>query len=138
MLAWKLLKWLMSSVVDNVLESKELEVKSTLISTEVELEEVSQPPPIHHDHNIADIVRMEMKKLKGMLLGVISKQLDDMEYKIDSLVELAVVGRFHLTTSACESSICNTTNVHETQLEVERKKEAGRDDVIDELEKKEY
>ncbi|KAL2545505.1 hypothetical protein Fot_14738 [Forsythia ovata] len=58
-----------------------------------------------------------------------------MEYKIDSLVELAVVSRFHSTTSAYESPICNTNNVHEAQPEVERKKEAAFDDVMDELEK---
>ncbi|KAL2545687.1 ubiquitin-like-specific protease 1A [Forsythia ovata] len=58
-----------------------------------------------------------------------------MEYKIDSLVELAVVGRFHSTTSVCDSPICNTTNVHVAQPEVERKEEIGPDDVMDELEK---
>ncbi|KAL2545506.1 uncharacterized protein Fot_14739 [Forsythia ovata] len=40
MLAWKMPKKLTSSAVDNVLESKELEVKSTLIPTKAELEEV--------------------------------------------------------------------------------------------------
>ncbi|KAL2529297.1 putative LRR receptor-like serine/threonine-protein kinase IRK [Forsythia ovata] len=154
----------------------ELEVKSTLIPTEVELEEVywkeltpcveeedtdsqdskrnetehdgklshsfhqhcprvSQPPPVCHDHNIADVVRMEMEKLKGRLLWVISKRLDQMEYKIDSLVELVVVGRYHSTTKAYDSPICNTTNVYVAQSEVERKEEAGPDDVMDELEK---
>ncbi|KAL2549505.1 Ulp1 protease family protein [Forsythia ovata] len=176
MLAWELSKRLMSSELVNVLESKELEVKFTLIPTEAKLEEVywkeltpcveeedtnsqdskenetehdgepshsfhqhspqaSQPPPVYHDHNIADVVRMEMEKLEGRLLGVISKRLDQMEYKIDSLVELAVVGRFHSTTSACDSPICNTTNVHVAQPEVERNEEVGPDDVMDELEK---
>ncbi|KAL2559623.1 Uncharacterized protein Fot_04362 [Forsythia ovata] len=79
---------------------------------------VSQPPPICHDHNIANVVRMEMEKLERRLLGVISKQLDHTESKIDSLVELAVVA-----------------NVPETQLEMGRKKEAGLDDVMDEPEK---
>ncbi|KAL2528790.1 uncharacterized protein Fot_21391 [Forsythia ovata] len=101
MLAWELPKRLTELV--NVLESKELEVKSTLIPTEAELEEVywkeltpcveeedtdsqdskrnetehdgepshsfhqhshrvSQPPPVCHDHNIADVVRMKMEK----------------------------------------------------------------------------
>ncbi|KAL2545705.1 Ulp1 protease family [Forsythia ovata] len=76
-----------------------------------------------------------MGKLEGRLIGVISKRLDQMEYKIDSLVELAVVGRFHSTTSVCDSPICNTTNVHVAQPEVERKEEIGPDDVMDELEK---
>ncbi|KAL2537113.1 uncharacterized protein Fot_18504 [Forsythia ovata] len=167
----------MSSDLVNVLEAKELEVKSTLIPTEAELEEdywkeltpcveeeedtdsqdskenetehdgepsysfhqhfprVSQSPPVYHDHNIADVVRMEMEKLEGMLLGVISKRLDQMEYKIDSLVELAAVGRFNSTTSACDSLNFNTTNVHVAQPEVERKEEVGPDDVMDELEK---
>ncbi|KAL2545497.1 hypothetical protein Fot_14730 [Forsythia ovata] len=58
-----------------------------------------------------------------------------MEYKIDSLVELAVVSRFDSTTSAYKSPICNTTNVNEAQLEVERKNEATFDDVMDELKK---
>ncbi|KAL2538810.1 uncharacterized protein Fot_20201 [Forsythia ovata] len=40
MLAWELFKRLMSSELVNVLEAKELEVKSTLIPTEAELEEV--------------------------------------------------------------------------------------------------
>ncbi|KAL2545498.1 Ubiquitin-like protease domain-containing protein [Forsythia ovata] len=40
MLAWEMPKRLTSYAVDNVLESKELEVKSTLIPTEAELEEV--------------------------------------------------------------------------------------------------
>ncbi|KAL2517941.1 DUF1985 domain-containing protein [Abeliophyllum distichum] len=40
MLAWKMPKRLTSSAVDNVLESKELEVKSTSISTEAECGEV--------------------------------------------------------------------------------------------------
>ncbi|KAL2529273.1 uncharacterized protein Fot_21874 [Forsythia ovata] len=109
MLAWELPKRFTSSELVNVLESKELEVNSTLISTEAELEEVywkeltpcveeedtdsqdsirnetehngkpshsfhqhsprvSQPPPVCHDHNIADVVRMEMEKLEGRLL----------------------------------------------------------------------
>ncbi|KAL2538989.1 ubiquitin-like-specific protease 1A [Forsythia ovata] len=76
-----------------------------------------------------------MEKLEGRLLGVISKRLNQMEYKIDSLVELAEVGRFHSTTSACDSPICNTTNVHVVQPEVERKEKVGPDDVMDELEK---
>ncbi|KAL2480226.1 Ubiquitin-like protease domain-containing protein [Abeliophyllum distichum] len=132
MLGWEQPKRLTSSEVVNVLESKELEVMSTLIPTEVELQEVywkeltscveeedtnsedskgndteqggepshsfhqhsprvSQPPPVCHDHNIADVVRMEMEKLEERLLGVISKRLDRMEYKIDSLVEMAAV-----------------------------------------------
>ncbi|KAL2544351.1 Uncharacterized protein Fot_13584 [Forsythia ovata] len=78
---------------------------------------------------------MEIEKLEGRLLGVISKRLDQMEYKINSLVELAVVGRFHSTTTACDSPICNTTNVYVAQPEVERKEEVGPDDVMDELEK---
>ncbi|KAL2472236.1 Ulp1 protease family protein [Abeliophyllum distichum] len=134
MLAWEISKRLTSSAANNVLESKELEVKFTLIPTEVE--RISQPPPVYHDHNIADIVRMEMEKLVGRLLWFISKWLDHIEYKIDSLVELTVVGRFSSITSACESPICNTTNIHEAQLEVERKKKKnGLDDVMDELEK---
>ncbi|KAL2522059.1 uncharacterized protein Fot_25982 [Forsythia ovata] len=176
MLAWELSKRLMSSDLVNVLEAKELEVNSTLIPTEAELEEdywkeltpcveeedtdsqdskenetehdgepshsfhqhsprVSQPPPVYHDHNIADVVRMEMEKLEGRLLGVISKRLDQMEYKIDSLVELAAVCRFNSTTSACDSPNLNTTNVHVAEPEVERKEEVGLDDVMDELEK---
>ncbi|KAL2526455.1 Ulp1 protease family protein [Abeliophyllum distichum] len=58
-----------------------------------------------------------------------------MEYKIDSLVELAAVGRFHSTTSACDSPIRNTTNVLVAPPEVKRKEEAGPNDVMDELEK---
>ncbi|KAL2518583.1 Ubiquitin-like protease domain-containing protein [Abeliophyllum distichum] len=176
MLGWEQPKRLTTSEVVNVLESKELEVISTLIPTEVELEEVywkeltpcveeedtdsqdskgndtehdgepshsfhqysprvSQPPPVCHDHNIADVVRMEMKKLEERLLGVISKRLDRMEYKIDSLVELAAVGRFHSTTSAYDSPIRNTTNVPVSPPEVKRKEEAGPNDVMDELEK---
>ncbi|KAL2505382.1 Ubiquitin-like protease domain-containing protein [Abeliophyllum distichum] len=159
-------KRLTSSDVVTVLESKELEVMSTLIPTEVELQEVywkeltpcvqeedtdsedskgddtehggepshsfhqhfprvSQPPPVCHDHNIADVVRMEMEKLEERLLGVISKRLDRMEYKIDSLVEMAAVGRFHSTTSAYDSPIHNTTNVPLSPPEVKRKEEAG-------------
>ncbi|KAL2525506.1 Uncharacterized protein Adt_10560 [Abeliophyllum distichum] len=176
MLGWEQPKKLKSSEVVNVLESKELEVNSTLIPTEVELEEVywkeltpcveeedtdsqdskgndtehngepshsfhqhslqvSQPPPVCHDHNIADVVRMKIEKLEERLLGVISKRLNRMEYKIDSLVELAAVGRFHSTTSACDSPIRNTTNVHVAPPEVKRKEEAGPNDVTDELEK---
>ncbi|KAL2506254.1 Ubiquitin-like protease domain-containing protein [Abeliophyllum distichum] len=176
MLGWELPKRLTSSEVVNVLESKEVKVKSTLIPTEAELEEVywkkltpcveeedtdsqdskgndtehdgvpshsfhqhspqvTQPPPVCHDHNIADGVRMEMKKLEERLLGVISKRLDRMEYKIDSLVELTAVGRFHSTTSACDSPIRNTTNVHVAPPEVKRNEEAGPNDVMDELEK---
>ncbi|KAL2542863.1 Ulp1 protease family protein [Abeliophyllum distichum] len=96
---------------------------------------VSQPPPVCHDHNIADVVRMEMEKLEERLLGVISKRLDRMENKIDSLIELAAVDRFHSTTSACDSPIRNTTNVPVSALEVKRKEEAGPNDVMDELEK---
>ncbi|KAL2486689.1 Ulp1 protease family protein [Abeliophyllum distichum] len=58
-----------------------------------------------------------------------------MEYKIDSLVELAAVGRFYSTTSACDSPIRNTTNVPVSPPEVKRKEEAGPNDVMDELEK---
>ncbi|KAL2532958.1 Uncharacterized protein Adt_06309 [Abeliophyllum distichum] len=64
---------------------------------------VFQPPPVCHDHYIVDVVRMEMGKLEG---------------------------RFHSTTSACDSNICNTTNIPEAQLEMGRKKNAGIDDVI--------
>ncbi|KAL2454251.1 Ubiquitin-like protease domain-containing protein [Abeliophyllum distichum] len=176
MLGWEQPKRLTSSDVVTVLESKELEVMSTLIPTEVELQEVywkeltpcveeedtdsedskgddtehggkpshsfhqhsprvSQSPPVCHDHNIADVVRMEMKKLEERLLGVISKRLDRMEYKIDSLVEMAAVGRFHSTTSAYDSPIHNTTNVHVSPPEVKRKEEAGPNDTMDELEK---
>ncbi|KAL2479771.1 Ubiquitin-like protease domain-containing protein [Abeliophyllum distichum] len=176
MLGWEQPKRLTSSEVVNVLESKELEVNSTLIPTKVELEEVywkeltpymeeedtdsqdlkendtehdgepshsfhqhspqvSQSPPVCHDHNIANVVRMEMEKLEERLVGVISKRLDRMEYKIDSLVELATVGRFHSTTSACDSIIRNTTNVPVAPPEVKRTKEAGPNDVMDELEK---
>ncbi|KAL2500702.1 uncharacterized protein Fot_34550 [Forsythia ovata] len=157
MLAWELSKRLMSSELVNVLEAKEKELTPCVEeedtdsqdSTENETEHdgepshsfhqhsprVSQPPPLCHDHNIADVVRMEIEKLDGRLIWVISKRLDQIEYKIDSLVELAVVGRFHSTTSACDSPICNTTNVHVAQPKVERKEEVGPDDVIDELEK---
>ncbi|KAL2498663.1 Ulp1 protease family protein [Abeliophyllum distichum] len=176
MLGWEQPKRLTSSDVVTVLESKELEVMSTLIPTEVELQEVywkeltpcvqeedmdsedskgddtehggepshsfhqhsprvSQPPPVCHDHNITDVVRMEMEKLEERLLGVISKRLDRMEYKIDSLVEMAAVGRFHLTTSAYDSPIHNTTNVPLSPPEVKRKEEAGPNDAMDELEK---
>ncbi|KAL2457255.1 Ubiquitin-like protease domain-containing protein [Abeliophyllum distichum] len=143
------LRSMKSSEVVNVLESKELEVNSTLIPTEAELEEVywkeltpcveeedtdsqdskgndtehngepshsfhqhslqvSQPPPVCHDHNIADVVRMKIEKLEE---------------------------RFHSTTSACDSPIRNTTNVHVAPPEVKRKEEAGPNDVTDELEK---
>ncbi|KAL2474261.1 Ubiquitin-like protease domain-containing protein [Abeliophyllum distichum] len=139
MLGWELPKRLTSFEIVNVLESKELKVKSTLISTEAELEEVywkeltpcveeedtdshdskgnetehdgepshsfhqhspqvSQPPLVCHDHNITDVVRMEMKKLE-------------------------------------ESPICNTTNVPVGPLEGKRKEDAGPNDVMDELEK---
>ncbi|KAL2465384.1 Ulp1 protease family protein [Abeliophyllum distichum] len=176
MLGWEQPKRLTSSDVVNVLESKELEVMSTLIPTEVELQEVywkeltpcveeedtdsedskgndtehggepshsfhqhsprvSQPPPVCYDHNIADVVRMEMEKLEERLLGVISKRLDRMEYKIDSLVEMAAVGRFHSTTSAYDSPIHNTTNVLVSLPEVKRKEEAGPNDAMNELEK---
>ncbi|KAL2490568.1 Ubiquitin-like protease domain-containing protein [Abeliophyllum distichum] len=176
MLGWEQPKRLTSSDVVTVLESKELEVMSTLIPTEVELKEVywkeltpcvqeedtdsesskgddtehggepshsfhqhsprvSEPPPVRHDHNIADVVRMEMEKLEGRLLGVISKRLDRMEYKIDSLVEMAAVGRFHSTTSAYDSPIHNTTNVPVSPPEVKRKEKAGPNDAMDELEK---
>ncbi|KAL2493375.1 Tyrosine-sulfated glycopeptide receptor 1 [Abeliophyllum distichum] len=149
MLGWEQPKRLTSSEVVN------LEVISTLIPTEVELEEVywkeltpcveeedtdsqdskgndtehdgepshsfhqhspqvSQPPPVCHDHNIADVVRMEMEKLEERLLGVISKKLDRMEYKIDSLVELAAMGRFH-----------STTNVPVSPPEVKRRRKLG-------------
>ncbi|KAL2523773.1 Ulp1 protease family protein [Abeliophyllum distichum] len=176
MLGWEQPKRLTSSDVVTVLESKELEVMSTLIPTEVELQEVywkeltpcvqeedtdsedskgddtehggepshsfhqhsprvSEPPPVRHDHNIADVVRMEMEKLEEMLLGVISKRLDRMEYKIDSLVEMAAVGRFHSTTSAYDSPIHNTTNVPVSPPEVKRKEKAGPNDAMDELEK---
>ncbi|KAL2512598.1 Ubiquitin-like protease domain-containing protein [Abeliophyllum distichum] len=118
MLAWELPKRLTSFELIKVLESKE----------------VSQPPPVCHDHNIADVVRMEMEKLEERLLWVISKRLDQMEYKIDSLVEMAAVGRFHLT-SVCDSPICNTTNVHVAPPEVKRKEEAGPNDITNELEK---
>ncbi|KAL2493026.1 Uncharacterized protein Adt_28654 [Abeliophyllum distichum] len=76
-----------------------------------------------------------MEKLEERLLKVISKRLDQMEYKINSLVELAAVGRFHSTTSSCDSLICNTTNVLVAPPEVKKKEEAGPNDVIDELEK---
>ncbi|KAL2466865.1 Ulp1 protease family protein [Abeliophyllum distichum] len=176
MLGWEQPKRLTSSKVVNILESKELEVNSTLIPTEVELEEVywkeltpcveeedtdfqdskgndtdhdgepshsfhqhsprvSQPPPVCHDPNITDVVRMEMEKLEERLLWVISKRLDRMEYKIDSLVELAAMGRFHSTTSACDSPIRNTTNVPVAPPKVKRKEETGPNDVMDELEK---
>ncbi|KAL2460674.1 Ulp1 protease family protein [Abeliophyllum distichum] len=166
MLGWEQPKRLTSSDVVTVLESKELEVMSTLIPIEVELQEVywkeltpcvqeedtdsedskgddtehggepshsfhqhsprvSEPPPVRHDHNIADVVRMEMEKLEERLLGVISKRLDRMEYKIDSLVEMAAVGRFHSTTSAYDSPIHNTTNVPVSPPEVKIKEEAG-------------
>ncbi|KAL2525219.1 Ubiquitin-like protease domain-containing protein [Abeliophyllum distichum] len=149
MLGWEQPKRLTSSEVVNVLESKELEVISTLIPTEVELEEVywkeltpcveeedtnsqdskgndiehngesshsfhqhsprvSQPPPVCHDHNIADVVRMEMEKLEE---------------------------RFHSTTSAYDSPIRNTTNVPVSPPKMKRKEEAGPNDVMDELEK---
>ncbi|KAL2491401.1 Ulp1 protease family protein [Abeliophyllum distichum] len=102
----KLNKRLTLSELVNVLESEELEVKSILIPTEVELEKVywkeltlcveeedtdphdSKGNEIEHD----DVVRMEIEKLEERLLGVISKRLDQMEYKIDSLVELAAMG----------------------------------------------
>ncbi|KAL2475827.1 Ulp1 protease family protein [Abeliophyllum distichum] len=58
-----------------------------------------------------------------------------MEYKIDSLVEMAAVGRFHSTTSAYDSPIHNTTNVHVSPPEVKRKEKAGPNDAMDELEK---
>ncbi|KAL2533040.1 Ulp1 protease family protein [Abeliophyllum distichum] len=135
MLGWELPKRLTSSEIVNILESKELEVKSTLIPTKAKLEEVSQPPPVCHDHNIADVVRMKMEKLEKMLIGVISKRLNRMEYKIDSLVELAAVSRFHSTTSTCDSPIHNTTNVPVAPPEVKRNEEVGPNDVMDELEK---
>ncbi|KAL2493039.1 Ulp1 protease family protein [Abeliophyllum distichum] len=149
MLGWELLNRMMSFELVNVLESKELELKSILIPTKDELEEVyckeltpcveeedtdsqdSKGNEIEHD----DIVRMKMEKLEERLLGVISKRLDQMEYTIDSFVELAAVGRFHSTTSACNNPICNTTNVPVAPPEVKRKEEAGPNDVMDELEK---
>ncbi|KAL2517047.1 Ulp1 protease family protein [Abeliophyllum distichum] len=78
---------------------------------------------------------MEIEKLKERLLWIILKRLDQIEYKIDSLVELAAVDRFHSTTSACVSPIFNTTNVPVALPEVERKEDAGPNDVMDELEK---
>ncbi|KAL2483092.1 hypothetical protein Fot_44536 [Forsythia ovata] len=75
--------------------------------------QVFQPPTVCHDHYITDVVRMEMKKLEERLLGVISKRLDNMEYKIDGLVELAVA--------------CSTGGGS--------KKEAGLDDVMEEPER---
>ncbi|KAL2500553.1 hypothetical protein Fot_34401 [Forsythia ovata] len=70
---------------------------------------VSQPPPVCHDHYITYVVIMEMEKLER---------------------------RFHSSTSACDSSTCNTTNVPKAQLEVGAKKEAGLDDGMEEPEKK--
>ncbi|KAL2466964.1 Uncharacterized protein Adt_42815 [Abeliophyllum distichum] len=137
-MGWEQPKRLTSSDVVTVLESKELEVMSTLIPTEVELQEVywkELTPCVQEedtdsedskgdDTEHGDVVRMEMEKLEEMLLGVISKRLDRMEYKIDSLVEMAAVGRFHSTTSAYDSPIHNTTNVPVSPPEVKRKEKA--------------
>ncbi|KAL2507597.1 hypothetical protein Fot_31244 [Forsythia ovata] len=76
-----------------------------------------------------------MENFEGRLLGVISKRLDHMEYKIDSLVELAVVGRFYSATSACDGPTSNTTNVQKAQPKLGAKKEAGLDDVMEGTEK---
>ncbi|KAL2457547.1 uncharacterized protein Fot_26118 [Forsythia ovata] len=91
MLAWELSKRLMSSDLVNVLEAKEEDYWKELTpcveeedtdsqdSKENETEHdgepshsfhqhsprVSQPPPVYHDHNIADVVRVEMEKLEG-------------------------------------------------------------------------
>ncbi|KAL2545390.1 uncharacterized protein Fot_14623 [Forsythia ovata] len=85
-------------------------------------------------NGIPRILAWEMPK--RLTLSAVDNVLESKEYKIDSLIELAVVDRFHSTTSAYESPICNTTNVPEAQLEMEIKKEAGLDDAMDEIEKR--
>ncbi|CAA2975485.1 Hypothetical predicted protein [Olea europaea subsp. europaea] len=143
MVTWEMPKRLTPAAIDNMLNSKELEVNSTLIPTKVELEEAywKELKPImeedesvsHHSErdeaehdaepqqhgfeiNIADLLRMKMEKLEERLQAVISTQLDRVEKKVDRLVELTVVSRFHQTTSAFDGATSSTAYVPENEL----------------------
>ncbi|CAA2955722.1 Hypothetical predicted protein [Olea europaea subsp. europaea] len=170
MVAWEMLKRLVSVVTNIVLKSKE--VNSTLIPTEAELEKVywkeltpivgedesashhskrdeakhdiephhayheespraAQPPQPGFKMSIADLLRTKMEKLKGRLQVVISTQLDRVEKKVNTLVELAVAGRFHPATSAFDSTTSSIAYVPENEPNDGLEMEAMFDDVTD-------
>ncbi|CAA2934390.1 Hypothetical predicted protein [Olea europaea subsp. europaea] len=92
---------------------------------------VAQPPQRGFEINIANLLRAEMEKLKGRLQAVISTRLDRVEKKVDRLVELAMVGWFHLATSAFDGATSSTAYVLENEPNDGLEKEARFDDAID-------
>ncbi|CAA2980415.1 Hypothetical predicted protein [Olea europaea subsp. europaea] len=149
MVAWEMPKRLASTTIDIVLKSKELEVNSTLIPTEVELEEVywkeltpiveedeiashhSEGDEAEHDVEPHHAYHEESPRATQPSHLVISTRIDRVEKKVDWLVELAVAGWFHLATSAFDGATSSTAYVPENELKDGLEKEAGFDDVID-------
>ncbi|CAA3020587.1 Hypothetical predicted protein [Olea europaea subsp. europaea] len=172
MVAWEMPKRLTSAVIENVLNSKELEVNSTLIPIEAELEEAywkelkpimeedesvshhsegdeaeqdvepqyayhekspraAQPSQHGFEINVEDLLRTKIENFEGRLQAIISTRLDWVEKKVDRLVELAVVGRFHPATSAFDGATSSTSYVPENEPKDRLENEVGFDDVTD-------
>ncbi|CAA3025761.1 Hypothetical predicted protein [Olea europaea subsp. europaea] len=89
----------------------------------------AQPPQCGFEINIANLLRTEMEKLEERLQAIISTQLDQVEKKVDKLVELVVAVRFHPTTSAFDGATSSTAYVSENEPKDGLEKEAGFDDV---------
>ncbi|KAL2466891.1 hypothetical protein Adt_42742 [Abeliophyllum distichum] len=101
-------------------------MKSTLVPTEAELEEVywgklywQELTPCVEEENIASQDSKDMRP-STMLSHPIPFT--------------NILFRFHSATSACNRPTCNTNNVPEAQLEVGTKEEAGLNDEIEEPE----
>ncbi|CAA2972268.1 Hypothetical predicted protein [Olea europaea subsp. europaea] len=122
MVAWEMPKRLTSAAIENVLNSKELEVNSTLIPTEAELEEAywkELKPIMEKDENVSHHSEGDEAE----------QDADPQHAYHEELVELAVAGRFHPTTSAFDGATSSTAYVPENEPKDGLEKEVRFDDV---------
>ncbi|CAA3023810.1 Hypothetical predicted protein [Olea europaea subsp. europaea] len=132
MVAWKILKRLTSATIDNVLNSKELEVNSTLIPTKIEVEEAywkELKPIVEEDESVSN--HSEEDEAEHDTEPQHAYHEESSSTITAWLVELDVTGRFHPGTSAFDGATSSTAYVLENEPKDGLEKEVGFDDVTD-------
>ncbi|CAA2955636.1 Hypothetical predicted protein [Olea europaea subsp. europaea] len=144
MVAWEMPKRVASVAINIVLKSKELEVNSLLIPTEIELEQVywkELTPTVEKDesashHFEGDEAEHYVKPHHAYneeSPRAAQPPQPGFEMNVGRLVELVVAGWFHQATGAFDGATSSTAYVLENELKDGLEKESGFDDVTDVL-----